>query len=258
MNWLKKIFSKKEKADDLDEIVLRHPKSSSRDTSYGDTVLLNNQNKNLSDDYIGKTVLLSNEGAFDEVFDDIDIIGLTATLDVSQDIQFEDNPLDSSIVFENIQSEAITEPLKDIVNHNDTDFRENGDTVILTQNDSQYHAGDTVILNKTRNQEKFKNKLPDNLFLINPSTGEKILISSCEYKIGSDKRFVDLVIYKEGISRHHATVFVEDGNCYIVDNNSTNGTEIEGVLLDSFKKYPLENGVLITLANEIFQFYIEK
>lgn len=258
MNWFKKIFSKKETANVENEIASQQPEIKSYDVSYGDTVLLNNQSENLSDDCIGKTVLLSNEVAVDEAINDIDIIGLTATLDVSQDIQFEDNLLKNPIVFENIPSEAITEPLKDIVNHNDIDCGDNGDTVILTQNDSQYHAGDTVLLNKTRNQEKNNNKLPENLFLINPSTGEKFLISSLEYKIGSDKRFVDLVVAKEGISRHHATVFVEDGNCYLVDNDSTNGTEIEGVLLDSFKKYPLENGVLITLANEIFQFYIEK
>lgn len=47
--------------------------------------------------------------------------------------------------------------------------------------------------------------------------------------------------YQFGVSRHHAVLHVEDGLVYLQDNNSTNGTRINGFQLTPGHKYRLRD-----------------
>lgn len=235
MNLFKKLFSKKKKVEETQEILIDQMDAKNYDAAYGDTVILNINESNVYKDSNDKTVLLNYDQLVSEN-DDLDLHNVTVALNQAQFPEF----------------------MEKQVYHQDAD-QISDDTVILNQNSDPFRSGDTVILNKGRTISEKCKEFRSNSFLINPSTGEKILISSTEFKIGNDENVVDLVVHKEGISRHHASIFVNENNDhYIVDNGSTNGTEIEGKELIPFKKYLLENGVLIMFANEVFQFFVEE
>ena len=57
------------------------------------------------------------------------------------------------------------------------------------------------------------------------------------------------------ISRHHASIVFEEGKYYIIDNNSTNLTIVDGVVLTPYVKKQLYTGSRIVMADEIFDFF---
>lgn len=91
------------------------------------------------------------------------------------------------------------------------------------------------------------------LYLCRNLNGEKITVDVTPFSIGKDSVNMDLVINNESVSRHHATIIYEDGDYYIMDNESTNGTTIEGVKLQPGEKGEIGNGYIISLGNESFQ-----
>ena len=96
------------------------------------------------------------------------------------------------------------------------------------------------------------------LYFIRSLNGEKITIDMTPFTIGKDSANMDFVLNNDSVSRHHATVIYEKGNYYIMDNNSTNGTMIEGIRLQAGEKGEIENGYIINLGNESFQAHIER
>lgn len=96
------------------------------------------------------------------------------------------------------------------------------------------------------------------LYLIRNLNGERITIDMTPFTIGKDSANMDFVLNNDSVSRHHATVIYEKGNYYIMDNNSTNGTMIEGIRLQAGEKGEIGNGYIISLGNESFQAHIER
>lgn len=96
------------------------------------------------------------------------------------------------------------------------------------------------------------------LNLVRNSTGEKIAVEITPFSIGKDRQSVDYALDNDSVSRHHATIVFEDGNYYIIDNGSTNGTMIEGVRLQPAEKAELGNGYIISIGNETFQALLER
>lgn len=230
MNIFRQFFKKnKKQSNKSSEYLGKSTVTSDLNISYGNTVLLNSDIKSdFNDELNEKTEILNSNTLFDDA-DDFNINSATISL----------------------ETEA-----KSILNQNNSN---DADTILLNSNVDMFHSGDTVILNNNEVATKNNDFYNIKIFLLNPSTGDKHLITQSEYKIGSDESIVDLAILKPGISRHHASIFISDKQeCYIVDNGSTNGTELEGVELQPFKRYLLESGALIMLANEIYQFYVEK
>ena len=66
---------------------------------------------------------------------------------------------------------------------------------------------------------------------------------------------VDVIIDVPEISRLHALIFRQDGESYVTDFNSANGTEIDGKVV---KRSPvrLPNGSVLTLADVDFRFQL--
>lgn len=56
----------------------------------------------------------------------------------------------------------------------------------------------------------------------------------------------DLIIAERGVSRHHAEIRFESGLFYLHDLNATNGTFVNGEMVD---KHQLASGDTITLGN---------
>jgi adenylate cyclase len=61
----------------------------------------------------------------------------------------------------------------------------------------------------------------------------------------------DLIINDFGVSRHHAKVVVDDGQCFIVDLESRNGTRVNNVLVT---RRPLTDGDEVSLGKFVIRF----
>lgn len=96
------------------------------------------------------------------------------------------------------------------------------------------------------------------LCLIRNRNGEKISVDVTPFTIGKDSSNMDFVLNNDSVSRHHATIIYENGDYFIMDNNSTNGTTIEGIKIQPGEKGEIGNGYIISLGNESFQAHIER
>jgi hypothetical protein len=92
-------------------------------------------------------------------------------------------------------------------------------------------------------------------WLVRKSTEEYIYIIKEFFIIGKSKTHADYAIERNtAISREHCT-FIRSGKLtYIRDNNSTNGTYVNGIKLNPGKRVLLNDGMRINLANEEFIF----
>jgi hypothetical protein len=61
------------------------------------------------------------------------------------------------------------------------------------------------------------------LFLTGPLQGREIELSGARLEIGRNPD-MDLVLAEEIVSRHQATLLIENGHCVLLDEGSTNGT----------------------------------
>lgn len=91
--------------------------------------------------------------------------------------------------------------------------------------------------------------------LIRKKTGEKITINKAEFRIGKERNKVDYCITgNSNISRTHATIVYRNGAFAIIDNNATNGTNVNGVAVQAGKERALTGNETIRLADEEFLF----
>ena len=63
----------------------------------------------------------------------------------------------------------------------------------------------------------------------------------------------DVSIILAEVSRHHAIIFRQDGQAYVTDLESVNGTAIDGIRVGRVPM-PLNNGSILTLAGHDFRF----
>lgn len=91
------------------------------------------------------------------------------------------------------------------------------------------------------------------------STGEKIEITGTNFIVGKSADYAKYVIKNNrAISRVHATFIIRNGTYYIADNDSKNGTFVNGQKIDFENMAELCDGDIIQLANEKFRFIINK
>lgn len=84
-------------------------------------------------------------------------------------------------------------------------------------------------------------KMAENI-LMEKKRGKELAhqIEEFPYIIGKVKDSVNLVLNDVSVSRIHAKLTEEDGQVYVQDCNSTNGTYVNGVLLEKEDKIPIE------------------
>jgi len=89
-------------------------------------------------------------------------------------------------------------------------------------------------------------------FLVRVSTGEKIAITKAEFRMGRSEQRTDYCIKNNtGVSNVHATVLYKNGEYYIKDNHSTNGTYVNGEKINADgSMIKLRSGSVIRLYNE--------
>lgn len=109
-------------------------------------------------------------------------------------------------------------------------------------------AGETVCLDSNSN-----GKITP--YLLRISTNEKALINKPLFRVGTEPNYADFVVNgNNSVSRSHADISLRNGEYFIRDNNSTNGTFINGERILSNSERKIVHEDKIVLANELFEF----
>lgn len=95
--------------------------------------------------------------------------------------------------------------------------------------------------------------------LTRQKTGERVMCNTDCLRIGKTPGLCDYVVEgNPAVSKHHADIILgNDGDYYIVDCKSTNGSYIDGIKLVPDEQVSLGNKCQVQLANEIFIFSVE-
>ncbi|MBE6817530.1 MAG: FHA domain-containing protein [Ruminococcaceae bacterium] len=124
-------------------------------------------------------------------------------------------------------------------------------TSLLTRSDTSSidEADGTALLY----QEQFKYP-----FLIRKSNFDRKDIDKPVFRVGKERSYVDYFVQNNSaVSRLHADIISNDGHFFIKDNNSTNGTFVNGVEIYPEREVEIFDGDEIILANEEFEFHID-
>lgn len=94
-------------------------------------------------------------------------------------------------------------------------------------------------------------------YLIRKNSFDRMDINKPVFRIGKERSYVDyFVANNNAVSRIHADIITRN-NCYFVkDENSTNGTYVNGNRLSPKEEVQVFDGDIITFANEEFEFHI--
>lgn len=94
------------------------------------------------------------------------------------------------------------------------------------------------------------------LVILNPLDKKyaSVTMTFAPFTIGREK--THWIIPDERISRHHATLFISDGQYFIQDANSANGTFVNGSRLVPQQRYPLASGDVVKLG-DVIQFQVD-
>ncbi len=104
-----------------------------------------------------------------------------------------------------------------------------------------------VIVTSAKTQEVLLKSLDEDKYA-------SIILNEFPFFIGKLKKNVDYCLEREGISRFHAKLTREQDKYFITDLNSTNGTFVNGVELQTYTKQEIVFGDKIALANLNFRF----
>lgn len=85
-----------------------------------------------------------------------------------------------------------------------------------------------------------------------PDLGRKIPLNVPHLTIGRGSKN-DVVVRLKDISRHHCRISIRDGNLFVCDLDSTNGTYLNDEALPANREVPLRTGDHINLGGAIFK-----
>lgn len=110
----------------------------------------------------------------------------------------------------------------------------------------QESVGETTVLHP-------QNPVPT-VRLIRVRNNAVIMIDRPQFRIGRDPGVADYIITDNtAVGRQHADIVQHDGQCYVVDLNSTNHTFVNGQQVYPGTEYPLHNGDQLMLGDDCFQ-----
>lgn len=91
--------------------------------------------------------------------------------------------------------------------------------------------------------------------LVHNVSGRTVVINKASFWIGKDD--VDLLIDKDVISRKHAEIIVRGNSFFIIDNNSTNKTYVDGKAIPGKATVEIFNGTKVKFVDEEYTFYYD-
>ncbi len=122
-----------------------------------------------------------------------------------------------------------------------------GDTVVMG---ADVFGEDTVVMGESMAASAIRP------YLLRSGNNERILIDKPFFRIGKERNYVDYCVGGNAtVSRSHADIISRGGQYFIVDNNSTNHTFVNGEMIPSNAEIPLAHGTKIRLSNEEFEFF---
>lgn len=187
--------------------------------------------KDLNADEDGTEILNENNG--DTGLSEEDDAGATALLmEENTALLLEENEEDTALLYE--ENDCNTALLME---------EENEDTAILLESEG------TAVLN---------NKSQAYPYLIRMFNYEQIDLNKPVFRIGKEKSYVDyFVMNNNKVSRLHADIIKDGSRYFIKDNNSTNGTFINGEIIEQDREVEIFDLDCIKLANEEFEFHVQ-
>lgn len=120
--------------------------------------------------------------------------------------------------------------------------------------EDDFQDGKTVLLSTAGSNGAQKPQV-----FLEKKSGERIYITKNNFFIGkADKADIanDYIIKNNAVSRNHAYLQLTANGASITDNNSSNGTFVNGERIPSMVNTELKNGDAVRLANEEFVFRI--
>ncbi|WGV29055.1 ATP-binding cassette domain-containing protein [Halotia branconii] len=84
---------------------------------------------------------------------------------------------------------------------------------------------------------------------------QQCTVQKTPFSIGSDK-YNDLVIHDHSVDKGHAKIAFKEGQYYLVDEGSINGTRVGGIRLEAYRLKALSDGNLIQLGLVIIEIKI--
>lgn len=98
----------------------------------------------------------------------------------------------------------------------------------------------------------------DTACLVSAKSRLRNVITKTPFVVGKLQWKTDLCLPESTISRKHASFHCENGEYFVSDLGSTNGTFLNGKRLENLKKYKLSQGDIIRFAREEFIFENKK
>lgn len=138
--------------------------------------------------------------------------------------------------------------------HLDEDDRTGGMTSFLGGSASSVpflqQGSGTVLLNPGKDEREIGLR-----FLRALDDGEPdIRIAYYPFIIGKQENLVDHVLNRETVSRLHLRIDQKDGHYYVQDLNSTNGTMVNGRMLENNETIEVREGTDLSIAGIRYQF----
>lgn len=94
-------------------------------------------------------------------------------------------------------------------------------------------------------------------YLIRKNSFDRMDINKPVFRIGKERSYVDyFVADNNAVSRIHADIITKNNSFFVKDENSTNGTYVNGNRLSPKEEVQVFDGDIITFANEEFEFHI--
>ncbi len=96
---------------------------------------------------------------------------------------------------------------------------------------------------------------PGKLVVVHGSNvGREFRLSTPVVKVGRDPQFCDIALHDDFVSNPHFTIQLEHTHFYITDENSTNGTKLNGVPIPPRQRMLLQPDAMIEIGNTRLQF----
>jgi hypothetical protein len=113
---------------------------------------------------------------------------------------------------------------------------------------------ETTVLNSNPASELTSVLSQTHISLIRTRNRENIMVYKTPFVLGKDKAGSDYwVSDNPAVSRVHATILQEDNQYVIKDNNATNGTYVNGQMIQPGMTSPIFAGTIIELGDERFE-----
>jgi len=111
------------------------------------------------------------------------------------------------------------------------------------------NVNDTVVLDEEKQGEAYLQRISNGMM-------DRITITKSNFIIGRLPNYVDHLIENNAIGRAHAEIIRREGQYFITDLNSKNGTFLNEVKMDSNKEYQINDGDKVRFANIEYTFVL--